>query len=186
MPVLSFVTRFLAASALLVSMPVMAQVDGAYDLGHEFTNPLRQAPSACSACVDFFRVNRPLAPLVNHVFVGTRLRYYCEDASLQPGKTALIYGGVKGRSDEASLELFLADTVSHHSNLDYRGTACGEDALRALDVAVDVSRSRAEFWQKYPVVGAVRIVATPLLGRPCDVAAAAVLDAVQPFLKFAD
>ena len=160
---------------LLLSTLAVAGPGFSYDRHHEYRNPLQGKP-ACEACVSFYRLSRPLFPLVNHVVVGAAIEGDC----LAP--TQEIYGTTKGRKDHEAFSSYRANPEEAGWRLQPLGAACGPNAHEALRVATE--RSRA--WQAkvdsdlyfYP-----RMISTPLWGRICANAAADVAKRLEPYLE---
>lgn len=166
-----FVSRLLLFLALL---PLSTQ--GAarekepvpYDLEMVYANPLRDLPAGCHAQVDFYRVVRPILPLVNHIVIGARLLRNCQG---EIKESLHVYGASKGASDMA---FFRTQMEKDPSGFEYLGRREGTAASHALQKASDVSlawqeslKNRAYF---YP-----RMLATPVMGRICNNAAEEVI-----------
>lgn len=162
-------------TSLILATLAFAGPGFTYDRHHDYRNPLEQN-SRCNACVSFYRVSRPLFPLVNHVVVGAAIEGDCLAAP-----TKEIYGTTKGAEDRRAFEQFLADPQRAGWRLQLLGQACGAQAHEALKIATSTSRA----WQAkvdsdlyfYP-----RMISTPLWGRICAKAAADVANKLRPHL----
>lgn len=121
-------------------------------------------------CADFYRVVRPLAPLINHVFVAMKYE-----------ENIYLYGASKGQVDLlfAQGESLVPETSEHT----YLGSACDDSLKQATSAALLISLS----WNKrvqsslyfFP-----RMILTPAYGRICAVAAKNVIEEIRPLLSF--
>lgn len=135
-----------------------------YDTEMTYVNPFVEVPQGCRPCVDFYRVVRPLAPLVNHVVIGAT-------ATLQCGwgfkKQNFIYGASKGAED---LSHFNSALEFPSNDLQPLGRACDEQARVALQTATQISqRWQVEIKDQFSFIE--QMLMTPLWGRICNNAA---------------
>ena len=192
---------WICALALNLGIPTSAQASGEvnrrtettvasapiYDDQIHYENPLLQLNPACEAHAQFFRVSRPIAPGINHVFVGVKIlpqnRAETREGTscLQHGEVDLrIYGATKGDSDLDYFRSVLA--VPQSERLVYVGSAQRELATELLNVAVQQSK----IWQvalTSTTYFVSRMVATPLMGRICAKAADELLTTLRPRLQ---
>jgi len=147
-----------------------------YDGQLSYSNPLRDVPLSCLGCAHFFRVLRPLAPFINHVIIGVQWRPLCGLP-----QQSLIYGASKGPADAAD---FLDDLESKDlsQNLEWKGVACAEQARTAVETASRISFAWRESMENEWIF-ALRMAATPVMGRICAVAADEILQNVAALLQ---
>ena len=153
---------------------------GGYDLVNDYENPLAKMSTECSAQSVFYRIVRPLFPLVEHVYVAALIRGHCPNG---PFQRLAIYGASKGIGDLQFLQSEIQ--ADHLVNQEVIGEAENGLANAALNEASQVSLR----WQdalRNPAYRYARVVASPLLGRPCAMAARDVIAAIQSSLHRVD
>ncbi len=161
-----------------------------YDDQIVFQNPLLSLSPACEVEVKFYRVSRPIAPAVNHIFVGVHIAVSQSPASEGQDTTApcrehglddlKIYGATKGESDLTYFRQLIESSDS--TRLMYVGRAHRSVASGLLDEAVRISQVWQQSLQSTPYFVS-RMVATPLMGRICAKSATEVLTALEPHLR---
>lgn len=129
-------------------------------------------------CVDFYIVYRPVAPLVNHLYIGAELidtdREFRNDSLLVQDNSLFIYGAVKGQSDFDFFKQALR--TGAHQSVSHSYTACGLKAERAMSLARNISMDWL-YWLDSNIYFYSRIIATPVMGRPCAMAAWEIIEA---------
>lgn len=132
-------------------------------------------PANDPVCIRVYRVSRPVAPFVHHLFVGAEISH------LKDGRTTLaLFGAPKGASDEEAFRRALAGNSK--TSLSLKGQACGDSAMTALEVASATSEEwHVRLENSAYFVG--RMVFTPVLGRICREAADQVLSDIRPYLR---
>lgn len=147
-----------------------------YDADMIYTNPLLGLPESCAWQVDFFRVVRPILPLVNHIVVGAKIRIQCDEKT---DVLLRVYGASKGSGDLAHFSQ-ASSTNSHQ--LEYLGSASGAQAVAILDSAVAISE-RWQAWTSRAVYLYPRMLITPIFGRICNDAAQEVIEDIRSRLS---
>lgn len=164
-------TRLFFALFLLLHCSSAFSAESIYDLGFSYNNPLHDLDPDCKQRVDYFRISRPILPLVNHIVVGARIQIYCSDRNEE---LLRVYGASKGNGD---MDFFQAELHSEKNSLRYLGSNEGERALQSLENAVRISKSwNQKLLRNWYFYG--RMITTPLFGRICAAAAEDVMEAL--------
>ncbi len=125
-------------------------------------------------CAHFYRVNRPIAPFVYHVFVGAELNFECADQSVHTVQR--LYGAPKGNSDLKYFMRYLA--TPHPRRMELINSYCDEDAENAVSAAKTLTQAWKQRLENDLYFYAAMIT-TPVTGRICAKAASEVEEALQ-------
>jgi hypothetical protein len=168
----------LALSVALLTSPAGARGEEPvpYDLEMAYINPLSSLPADCDARVEFYRVVRPILPLVNHIVIGAKISTSCHGEMHGEMKESLhLYGASKGASDMAFFQTHMKENGDALQLLGSReGLAAADSLTKAVDVSLAWQDSLKQRWYFYG-----RMLTTPLLGRICNEASEDVIRALE-------
>ncbi len=156
------------------SQASIAQAEFGYDLTSSYENLKQSLSRDCSLSINVFKLYRPVAPLVQHVFVAAEIRQDCDGR--REFETYLF--GAPKTSDFAYWQTGKRKRVS-----EFQFTLHDGDArfflLRAMEISERWQRKLQQNTYFYP-----RMLMTPLMGRICLIAANEVLSTgLSPLAK---
>ena len=146
--------KILMFNLLLVSFSSMTFANPIYSGSSTYFNPVSRSTQDCG---DFYRVIRPIMPMVNHIFIV--MRYQDQN---------FIYGATKGESDlNYARQIRFSEPSASFSFVTRK---CGEDLFSSAERATQLSlRWEQAISNSFYFVA--RMLTTPVFGRICHMAA---------------